>query len=85
LILGCTHYPLIRKQVENFYRGKNVAVLDTASIVAESVAKAMGSGPKGTAEHHFFVSDFTSSFENSTRLFFGEKIRLEVANLWATP
>jgi len=85
LILGCTHYPLIRKQVENFYRGKNVAVLDTASIVAESVAKAMGKGPNGKAEHHFFVSDFTSSFENSTRLFFGEKIRLEVANLWATP
>lgn len=84
LILGCTHYPLIRKEVENFYRGKGVAVLDTASIVAESVAKAMGAGPKGEAEHHFFVSDYTSSFENSTRLFFGEKIRLEVANLWAT-
>lgn len=85
LILGCTHYPLIRKQVENFYRGKNVAVLDTASIVAESVAKAMGSDPKGNPEHHFFVSDYTASFENSTRLFFGEKIRLEVANLWPTP
>lgn len=83
LILGCTHYPLIRKQVEHYYQGKGVAVLDTASIVASSVAQAIGASPTKAAEHHFFVSDYTTSFENSTRLFFGEKIRLEVANLWA--
>lgn len=82
LILGCTHYPLIREQVEHYYQGKNVAVLDTASIVAESVANSMKSGIDTLPEHRFFVSDFTTSFQNSTRLFFGEKIQLEVADLW---
>lgn len=84
LILGCTHYPLIRKQVEKYYSDKDVEVLDTASIVAKSVAEAISGKPGQPAEHHFFVSDFTASFENSTRLFFGEKIHLEVADLWKT-
>lgn len=83
LILGCTHYPLIRNQVEKFYKGKNVAVLDTASIVAERIASALPDGKPGSAEHRFLVSDFTTSFQNSTRMFFGSKIELEVADLWS--
>ncbi|MCC7233057.1 MAG: glutamate racemase, partial [Bacteroidia bacterium] len=34
LILACTHYPLIRKEVEEYYQGKT-KILDTAGIVAE--------------------------------------------------
>ena len=34
LILGCTHYPLIKKQIEHYYQGK-VNVLDTSEIVAQ--------------------------------------------------
>jgi glutamate racemase len=86
LILGCTHYPLIKKEVERFYKSKGVEVFDTASIVAKSVAEAMGGAKAFKSDapsHHFYVSDFTESFENSTRLFFGEKIKLEVKNLWS--
>jgi glutamate racemase len=36
LILGCTHYPLIKKQIENYYQGK-VTILDTSEIVAKSL------------------------------------------------
>lgn len=85
LILGCTHYPLIRKQVEKYYEGKGVAVLDTASIVAASVAQAIPDTTSKNPVHRFLVSDFTTSFQNSTRLFFGEKISLEVADLWSSP
>jgi glutamate racemase len=85
LILGCTHYPLIRKQVEAFYRDSKVNVLDAASIVANDLAASEPpfSG-KAAAPHHFYVSDYTGSFENSTRVFFGEKIHLEVFDLWAS-
>jgi hypothetical protein len=31
--------------------------------------------------HHFFVSEKTHSFEQSTKLFFGEKLKLEKKNL----
>jgi glutamate racemase len=30
----------------------------------------------------FFVSDYTSSFEASTRIFFGEQLHLELYRLW---
>jgi glutamate racemase len=83
LILGCTHYPLIRQEVEKYYASKGVEVFDTASIVAKSVAKSIGKMTSTkTNKHHFYVSDYTASFENSTKLFFGSKIKLEVKNLW---
>ncbi|MDX5349004.1 MAG: glutamate racemase, partial [Hymenobacteraceae bacterium] len=36
LILGCTHYPLIKKQIDAFYGGR-VDVLDASALVAEHV------------------------------------------------
>ncbi len=85
LILGCTHYPLIKKQIENFYKGA-VDVLDASLIVAEQVktyleANNMAS-EKLTGDHHFYVSDFTRSFEESTRIFFKRKVNLEHYPLW---
>lgn len=82
LILGCTHYPLIRNQVQAHYAGKNVAVIDSANIVADAVAEALNWKGEVHPKHRFLVSDFTASFQNSTRLFFGEKIKLEVADIW---
>ena len=85
LILGCTHYPLIRPEVEEIYGGKT-PVLDSAEIVAAEVKrtltrkKMLASGRKGT--HHFYVSDYTQSFEKTTGVFFGNQIRLEEARIW---
>ncbi|MBP6427696.1 MAG: glutamate racemase, partial [Bacteroidia bacterium] len=36
LILACTHYPLIRTEVEEYYEG-DVNIIDTAGVVADSV------------------------------------------------
>src|SRR5688572_4888031 len=36
LVLACTHYPLIKNQIEKFYEGK-VDVLDTSELVARHV------------------------------------------------
>lgn len=82
LVLGCTHYPLIQKEVEAYYQNKDVVVLDSASIVAETVAASIPDTTQPNTQHRFMVSDYTESFQNSTRMFFGEKIKLEVANLW---
>ncbi len=85
LILGCTHYPLIKKQIEQHYSGK-VDVLDSAGIVAASLKAYLeyhlltGKGTTGTSQ--FLVSDYTDSFEALTKLFFGEQIRLEKYRLW---
>ncbi|WP_114778638.1 glutamate racemase [Botryobacter ruber] len=85
LILGCTHYPLIRKQIEKFYARK-VDVLDASQIVAAHVKQTLEKLHMASAhlvgDHKFYVSDFTRSFEESTRIFFKRKVHLEHYPLW---
>jgi glutamate racemase len=85
LILGCTHYPLIRPEIEQYYKGK-VVIFDSANIVAHHVQWLLDEKnllhqgkPK---KHRFYISDYTPSFEQSTKLFFKGKISLEQKNLW---
>jgi len=85
LILGCTHYPLVKKSVEMHYQGK-VNVFDSADIVGRFVLTYMEKhemkSDKLVDNHHFYVSDFTDSFESNTRNFFGEEIHLEEIDFW---
>ncbi len=85
LILGCTHYPLIKKQIENFYKG-GVDVLDASQIVAQHVKSYLEqnglAAEKLVGDHKFYVSDFTRSFEESTRIFFKRQVHLEHYPLW---
>ena len=84
LILACTHYPLIQNEINEFYRGR-VNVIDSAMIIAYHIAKSLQieSLLKETSEteHHFYVSNYTESFEKSARFFFKEEVKLEKVNL----
>ena len=85
LILACTHYPLIHQEINDYYKG-SVNVIDSANIVVEYIAKALKknnllSESKKT-EHHFYVSNYTESFEKSAQFFFKEDLKLEEVNLW---
>jgi glutamate racemase len=86
LILACTHYPLIKPEIETYYKGQ-VEIINTAEIVAQYVKdKLQALDLLNVAEpnrHQFYVSDYTSSFEKSTKLFFGEKIHLKLKNIWS--
>ena len=63
-------------------------MLDPSDVVAATVAEALAARqllapPAETAPtHHFYVSDFTRSFEESTRIFFGQQVQLEHYPLW---
>lgn len=86
LVLGCTHYPLIKKEVQNFY-DRPVQILDSAEVVAQHVANHLDktgclAGKRNQSELKFFVSDFTRSFEKSTKIFFGEEVHLEERRIW---
>lgn len=82
MILGCTHYPLIKDAVQNLLPN-GVKVIDSPSIVAEelkSVLTEIGEKVKESnqkEEHHFQVSDLTQNFEFSARHFFGDDLKLE--------
>jgi len=85
LILGCTHYPLLKKRIANYYNNR-VEVIDSSEAVALSLQKSIiGLGLESHQEkgaHTFYVSDFTLSFQASTRLFFGEDVTLVHYKLW---
>lgn len=88
IVLGCTHYPLIKKQIEQLYDRlhKSVDVLATNEIAAEFVKKVLlekglVANQKSTEPHHFYVSDYTASFEQTTRLFYGAEVKLERVSL----
>jgi glutamate racemase len=86
LILGCTHYPLVKESVAHFYRGE-VDVIDSADIVGKYVSDYLNDHnlqctEKPTLDHDFYVSDFTESFEKNTRSFFGHEIHLKQIDFW---
>ena len=85
LILGCTHYPLIRPEIEQFYKGK-VVIFDSAQIVAHHVQWLLDEhkllNQEKAKKHRFYISDFTPAFEQSTKMFFKGKVTLEQKNLW---
>lgn len=85
LILGCTHYPLIKDSVQQFYKGL-VDVIDSSEIVAKSLKAFLEfnnliSQTSGLPDK-FMISDYTDSFEHSTKLFFQEEVHLELYKLW---
>jgi len=84
LILACTHYPLIKNEISVFYKGK-LAILDSSEVVAQALQdylKQEGLLSMLPPRDAFLVSDYTESFEYSTRLFFEKKVHLEKYPLW---
>jgi len=85
LILACTHFPLIKPEIEEYYKGK-VNIVDSAGVVAKYVHDLLKKKKLLTTQknpqHHFYVSDYTKSFEKSTKVFFRKKIKLEEAAIW---
>jgi glutamate racemase len=85
LLLACTHYPLIRKNVEAYFQNK-VNVYDSTDVVAKVVEEKLAqfdllnNGPP--APHQFYVSDYTPSFEETTQVFYGKQIALEYCPIW---
>lgn len=87
LILGCTHFPLVKSEIMKYY-GNGTEVVDSSILVAEKLhqvlkTKGLLEEKKKKGHHHFYVSDYTQSFTESTAIFFGEKVKLEKKNLWA--
>lgn len=85
LILACTHFPLIKNELDEYYKSK-IAILDSSEAVAISLQDYLKNNnllnPSTNPNHQFLVSDYTDSFEASTKLFFGEVVHLEKHKLW---
>jgi glutamate racemase len=86
LILGCTHYPIIRNQISKFFNF-NVEVIDSARIVAGRLREILEKHnllSRGRADSDlFFVSDYTEYFGKIARMFFEGNINLQKADIWS--
>lgn len=82
LILGCTHYPLIKNAIRGKI-GKKVIVVDSAEQVVGKILSYLHEHPevdknliRGT-HHQFFVSDLTPATESIVKKWLGREIKLE--------
>ena len=82
LILGCTHYPLLRDLIQAKI-GRRVKVIDSAGGVAEAVADYIQRHPDATeawirrGDYRLVVSDTTPQFEAMARKILKRPVRLE--------
>lgn len=85
LILGCTHYPIIRNQINKIFNF-SIEIIDSGKpvsfILKDILMKndLLSDSGKPTAE--FYVSDYTPYFEKIARMFFEEEINLQKADIW---
>lgn len=86
MLLGCTHYPLIKPAIEEYFDGK-VAVLDSTEVTARALEKILVENQllkdsSSEEEDVFYVTDYTTSFENTTEIFYGKKQKLMPLSFW---
>lgn len=86
LVLGCTHYPIIKNQINKFYNF-DVDIVDSGKIVAESLKKLLISkdllnDSNENPVHKFYVSDLTRYFNRIGKMFFEQEIEFEKLNFW---
>jgi len=85
LVLACTHYPLIKNEINAFYKS-GVKIFDSAEVVANKLKWILEKEGLAAKEKKgkdlFYVSDYTQSFEKTTGIFWGSEIHLELCNIW---
>ena len=74
LVLGCTHYPLLRRQIEAAVP-ESLRVIDSAEVTADEVARRLRLGGQGSsAKTRFFATDSVAKFSVLGGRFLGRAI-----------
>ncbi|MBA2338770.1 MAG: glutamate racemase [Pyrinomonadaceae bacterium] len=97
LVIGCTHYPVLRKVIEETI-GEGVMLIDSGEAVAEDTAAALETHGLGRAPDrenlarprrlcddldHFYVTDSAERFSRIAEMFLGSAPRrLEAVEVW---
>ena len=80
LILGCTHYPIMKNKIKKIV-GKEVRLVDSAKQLAEEIkdildVRNMAAGRKSQGSLKFYVSDEPEKFAQLGEKFLGRKIKI---------
>lgn len=71
LILGCTHYPIVKKEINKFL-GKNVYLVDPAEEVSTEVLGSAINLGNGTTK--YYLTDVNERFLETAKMFLGQDI-----------
>ena len=84
LILGCTHYVLIKDEINDFFNG-NVKLFDSTDLLAYKLKKILNKenllATNKIEKNKFYVSDLTASFEGSASRFYEDEVKLVLKTL----
>jgi glutamate racemase len=86
LLLACTHYPLLRKKIEE-YLPVGVKLLSQGEIVADSLQDYLWRHPEiasncsRNGQRHFHTTDSTEDFDSHATIFFGEAVKSQHVEL----
>lgn len=79
LLLGCTHYPLLRDKISN-YISKLIKIVSQGEIVAESLKGYLHRHPEieircsKNGKQHFYTTDSTMDFDRHASIFYGKTL-----------
>lgn len=79
ILLGCTHYPLLQKKIEE-YLPVGVKLISQGEIVADSLADYLQRHPEMEAlcsknkNREFYTTDATADFDNHAAFFYGQHV-----------
>ncbi len=85
LVLGCTHYPLIQKEVEKTGKAQ-MRVINSPEIVAQDVKTKLEeleilNSSSNAGQLQFLISDYTPVFKHIAQIMFGKNVDLEEQKL----
>jgi glutamate racemase len=86
LILGCTHYPILKKKIQ-IKIGRHVTLIDSSEAIATTLKNYIESNPqieKSLTKNNkteFYVSDITKQFEITANILLKKKISLKHISL----
>jgi glutamate racemase len=87
LVLGCTHYPLLRPIIDRLAAGR-INVVDSAASTAKRVARALDKNrlqkTDGAGALELLVTGLPAQFEKTAQLMFGDHAQVTVLDLWST-
>lgn len=81
LILGCTHYPLL-KGVISAKLGKYITLVDPAEATVAALVSQLPAGiSNGSGRSQFFASDITAPMQTVARRWLGQEINWHIASV----
>ena len=85
VVLGCTHYPILKKDIEEYY-GNSIKVISSGREAAREVSTVLGYAKLhqkrlNKKEHKFYISEASENFNNIASKWLNKEITAEVVKI----